>query len=194
MRRLQERGAVAPLTPARPGAGRWSGARLLTGALIGVLVVVADQLSKSLEQNALASGPSHVLGPLDLELSYNSGAAFGIGRGLAPVVIVVGVALVLVVFAGRTVRGRSAAVAAGLLLGGAVSNLGDRLFRGHDGSVIDWIHRSHWPTFNVADSCVVFGVGLLLLANIRAPHDAITPTSSTPNGSTSSGSTAPTGG
>lgn len=175
MRGVQERGAVAPLTPGRPGAGRWSWGRLLTGTLIGVLVVVADQVSKSLEQQALAGGPAHVLGPLDLELSYNSGAAFGIGRGLAPVVIVAGVVLVVVVFGARTVRGRSAAVSAGLLLGGALSNLGDRLFRGHDGAVIDWIHLSHWPTFNVADSCIVFGVGLLLLANLRTPSDAAAP-------------------
>ncbi|HEX5266073.1 MAG TPA: signal peptidase II [Acidimicrobiales bacterium] len=172
---MQERGAVAALTPARHRAGRWSRGQLLTGALIGVLVVVADQLSKSLEQNALAGGPSHVLGPLDLELTYNSGAAFGVGRGLAPVLIVAGVALVLVVFYGRTVRGRSGAVAAGLLLGGALSNLGDRLFRGHGGAVIDWIHLSHWPTFNVADSCVVVGVGLLLLANLRSPDGATAP-------------------
>jgi signal peptidase II len=175
VRGLQERRAVAALTSARHRAGRWSAGQLLTGALIGVLVVVADQLSKSLEQNALASGPSHVLGPLDLELTYNSGAAFGVGRGLAPVLIVAGVALVLVVFSGRTVRGRSGAVAAGLLLGGALSNLGDRLFRGHGGAVIDWIHLSHWPTFNVADSCVVVGVGLLLLANLRNPDGATAP-------------------
>ena len=175
MRGLQERGAVAPLTPG--GARGWSPARLATAAVIGVLVVVADQVSKSLEQPSLVNGPSHVLGPLDLELSYNSGAAFGIGRGLAPVVIVAGVALVLVVFGtGRPVRGRTAAVAAGLLLGGALSNLGDRVFRGHGGAVVDWIHLSHWPTFNVADSCIVFGVGLLLLANIRSPDDAAAPT------------------
>ena len=141
---------------------------MLPGLLVGVLVIVADQVSKSLEQTALASGPSHVLGPLDLELSYNSGAAFGIGRGLAPLVVAAGVVLVLVVFgSGRAVTGRTGWVAAGLLLGGAVSNLGDRVFRGHGGAVIDWIHLSHWPTFNVADSCVVAGVGLLVLANMR---------------------------
>jgi signal peptidase II len=175
VRGLQERGAVAPLTPPRPGAGRWSWGRPLTGTLIGVLVIVGDQVSKSLEQQALAGGPAHVLGPLDLELSYNSGAAFGIGRGLAPVVIVAGVVLVLVVFGARTVRGRSAAASAGLLLGGALSNLGDRLFRGHDGAVIDWIHLSHWPTFNVADSCIVVGVALLLVANLRGAGDAPAP-------------------
>ena len=176
MRRLQERGTVATLTPARRPGARWTTARLLTTTLVGVLVVVADQLSKSLEQPALVDGPSHVLGPLDLELTYNSGAAFGIGRGLAPLVVVAGVALVLVVFgAGRPVRGRTAAVAAGLLLGGALSNLGDRLFRGHGGAVVDWIHLSHWPTFNVADSCIVFGVALLVLANLRAPDEVPAP-------------------
>lgn len=161
-----------------PRAGRagWSPARLAASTVVAVLVVVADQVSKSLEQTALATGPTHVLGPLDLELTYNSGAAFGLGRGLAPVVVVAGVALILVVFGAgrgaRPVQGRTAVPAAGLLLGGAVSNLGDRLFRGHGGAVIDWIHLSHWPTFNVADSCIVFGVALLVLANIHTPTPA----------------------
>jgi len=141
----------------------------MSSTLIGAAVTVADQVSKSLEQTALATGPTHVLGPLDLELSYNSGAAFGIGRGLAPLIVVAGVVLVLIVFgSGRAVTGWTGSVAAGLLVGGAVSNLGDRVFRGHGGAVIDWIHLSHWPTFNVADSCVVLGVGLLVLGNVRS--------------------------
>ena len=169
MRGLQERGAVPPLTPApdHPTVG-WSVGRRALSLVVGTMVIVADQLSKSLEQTALATGPTHVLGPLDLELTYNSGAAFGVGRGLAPLIVVVGVALVVVIFGiGRPVHGRVAAVGGGLLLGGAVSNLGDRLFRGHGGAVIDWIHLSHWPTFNVADSCIVFGVAVLVLANLR---------------------------
>ncbi|HEV2369857.1 MAG TPA: signal peptidase II [Acidimicrobiales bacterium] len=135
-------------------------------AVVAALVVIADQVSKSLEQTSLASGPVHVLGPLDLELSYNRGAAFGIGSGVTPVILVVGAVLIVLVMGfGRPVRNRLATVASGLLAGGAVSNLGDRLFRPNGGAVIDWIHLSHWPTFNVADSCIVVGVAMLVIAN-----------------------------
>lgn len=145
--------------------------RLTTAVALAALVVAIDQLSKSAAQRQLSAGPAHVLGPLDLELSYNSGAAFSLGRGLSPI-IVAGVVLgVLAVLVHTTsLRTRSATVAAGLVLGGAVSNLVDRLFRSNGGAVIDWVHLSHWPTFNVADSCVVVGVGLLLVTNAR--HDA----------------------
>ena len=134
---------------------------------LAAAVAVADQVSKSIEQSALASGPTHVLGPLDLELTYNRGAAFGLGAGVTPIILVIGAVLVVVVLGfGRPVHARLATVASGLLVGGALSNLGDRIFRPNGGAVIDWIHLSHWPTFNVADSCVVVGVALLVLANL----------------------------
>ena len=163
MCRLQERGPVAALT-----VGRWSPPlRAAVIAGLAATVAVVDQVSKSIEQHALASGPYHVLGPLDLELTFNRGAAFGLGAGVAPIILVVGALLVVVVLGfGRPVRTRLATVASGLLVGGAISNLGDRLFRPNGGAVIDWIHLSHWPTFNIADSCVVLGVALLVLANL----------------------------
>jgi signal peptidase II len=143
--------------------------RLSAAALTAAVVVAADQLSKSLAQAALQQGEVHVLGPLDLELSYNPGVAFGLGRGLSPALVVAGVMVVVAVVALTTsLQSRLSTLAAGLIAGGAVSNLCDRLARGHEGAVIDWIHLSHWPTFNVADSGVVLGVGLLILANLRA--------------------------
>ena len=60
-------------------------------------------------------------------------------------------------------------VALGLLVGGSVSNLADRL---RDGHVTDFIHISHWPTFNLADSFIVIGVALLALGLIRVEHRA----------------------
>ncbi len=56
-----------------------------------------------------------------------------------------------------------AAVAVGLILGGAVGNLADRLFRGHHGAVVDFLYSGFWPTFNVADTCIVVGSFLLAL-------------------------------
>ena len=58
-------------------------------------------------------------------------------------------------------------VALGLLVGGSVSNLADRV---RDGHVTDFIHISHWPTFNLADSFIVIGVALLALGLIRVEH------------------------
>jgi len=135
--------------------------------LTAAVVIVADQVSKSEAEAHLGGAPVHVLGPLDLILTYNSGAAFSIGRGLSPVIVVLVVGLVLGVLAYTAVLDTAVTVAAaGLVLGGALSNLGDRLFRSNGGAVIDWIHLSHWPTFNVADSCVVIGVILLVVVKL----------------------------
>jgi signal peptidase II len=137
---------------------------------LAAVVIVVDQITKSLAARHLAAGAVHVLGPLDLQLSYNSGAAFGLGNGwgLTPVLVTVGVILVVVLFGvGRNSRSWLAVVASGLMVGGALSNLGDRLFRGNGGAVIDFIRLPHWPNFNVADSSIVVGVGLLVLANLR---------------------------
>ena len=159
--------------------------RALSAAAVAALVVTADQLSKSLIQPVLEKGDVHVLGPLDLELSYNPGVAFGVGRGLSPALVVAGVMLVVAVVGFTTsLHNRLTTVAAGLIAGGAVSNLSDRLGRGHGGAVIDWIHLSHWPTFNVADSGIVIGVGLLILANLRTarPAAARAPSDPAPSG------------
>ena len=140
---------------------------------VAAAAVAADQLSKSLAQSALESRSIHILGPLDLQLSYNPGVAFGLGQGLSPALVVAGVMVVVAAVAFTvSLRSRTTAVAAGLVAGGALSNLGDRLFRGHRGAVIDWIHLSHWPTFNVADSSIVVGVGLLVLTNLSAPRSS----------------------
>ena len=149
--------------------------RVLFAGGVAAAVVGADQLSKSLVQPALEKGDVHVLGPLDLELSYNPGVAFGVGRGLSPALVAAGVMIVVAVVGFTTsLQSRLTTLAAGLIAGGAVSNLSDRLARGHGGAVIDWIHLSHWPTFNVADSCIVIGVGLLILANLLAARPAST--------------------
>ena len=154
-------------------APRLSAARLTVLAGVVAAVLVVDQITKSYALHHLAGRPHHVLGPLDLELTLNSGAAFGIGSGLGPVIVVVGAVLVIAIFGfGPAGPSALAPVASGLVGGGAVSNLADRVFRSNGGAVIDWIHLSHWPTFNVADSCIVVGVGLMILAQVRVPARA----------------------
>ena len=87
---------------------------------------------------------------------------------MAPLLVAAGVAL-LVVLAGfsRSLTGRLPTVALGLVLGGAAGNLVDRLFRGHDGAVVDFIDLQWWPVFNVADMAIVCGAVLLVLTSGR---------------------------
>jgi signal peptidase II len=163
VRDLQERRAVvAPLALRR---------RQLLIPAVAVLTVAADQITKSLAINHLDPyRPTHVVGPAYLELTYNSGAAFSMGTGITPFLEAAVVALIvgLIAFSGRASRSASVpvSVALGMLLGGALSNLGDRLFR-HlpvHGGVVDFIRAvGWWPVFNVADACIVVGVILLLL-------------------------------
>ncbi|MHB8219611.1 MAG: signal peptidase II [Acidimicrobiales bacterium] len=162
MRGLQERGTVAPLKHRAPGG-------LLLAVGIAIVVVVVDQVTTSVAESDLRH-PAHLLGPFGLAVRYNSGSAFSLFTGDAPVLVVVSVVLVvaLAVAAWRT-RSRVAVVGIGLVLGGALGNLADRLFRGHHGNVVDFITLSHWPTFNVADACITVGLVLLVIHYWRRP-------------------------
>ena len=165
MRDLQERRAVvAPLR-----AANW-GRRLLTPVAAAV-VIAADQVTKTLALDHLDPvRRTHVVGPVYWELTYNSGAAFSMGAGVTPIVEAAVVVLIvaLLVFARRSSRSASVpvSIALGMLLGGALSNLGDRLFRNLPvhGSVVDFIRAvGWWPVFNVADASIVIAVVLLVL-------------------------------
>jgi signal peptidase II len=135
-------------------------------------VVVIDQVTKTLALHALADGPIHLFWTVRLNLSFNSGAAFGLGRGVGPIVLVLGVVmLVVLVGLGRLAADRTiAAIALGLLIGGAVGNLTDRLFRDHGGAVIDFIDFQWWPIFNVADIAISIGAILLVLTGRGHGH------------------------
>lgn len=165
---MQERRLVVT---ALSTAGWLTGRRLLIPA-VAALVVVADQASKSWALHHLRLTDRHLVGPVWFVLTFNSGAAFSLGRGVTPFVEAVVVVLVawLVVFSRRASRGASVplAIGLGLLLGGAAGNLIDRVFRHHHGAVIDFVDAlrvgSHdwWPVFNVADAAVVVGVVTLV--------------------------------
>ena len=147
--------------------------RLMVAAGVVTLVVVGDQLSKWWAVDRLSRGPIHVVGTLDLELTRNSGSAFSLFQGGSAVLVVVAIALVvaLALMVRRSGSLGSAAII-GLIMGGALGNLADRLFRNDHGAVVDFIALHFWPTFNVADSCIVVGCGLLAisLARGRAPR------------------------
>ena len=149
---------------------RWPLIALLFG--VAVTVLVLDQLTK-LWVVATMPGrdPIHVVGTL-LQVTYtrNSGAAFSIGTGATW--IFTAVALVVVVVILRTSRRLGSvawAVAMGALLGGALGNRTDRLFRAPGpgrGHVVDWIQLPHYPVFNLADAAVVCGAIAMVLLSV----------------------------
>lgn len=146
--------------------------RLMVTLSVAAVVVLVDQLTKWWAVDRLARGPIHLIGTLDLELTRNRGSAFSLFQGDAVVLIVIAVVLVgALLTAAYHSPSRSRAAVLGLIIGGAVGNLSDRLFRGHHGAVIDFIALHFWPTFNVADACIVVGSLALAFSLIRkTPH------------------------
>ena len=145
--------------------------RLAVAAAVVVAVVALDQLTKWWALRRLDSGPVHVLGTLDLELSRNTGSAFSLFQGRGPLLAVVAVVLVAVLgtLAWRAPTVGRAAVL-GLIAGGALGNLSDRVFRGDHGAVVDFVDLHFWPTFNLADACITVGCVLLVVSLLRAPR------------------------
>jgi signal peptidase II len=134
---------------------------------IAALIVAVDQLTKLVVVRTLAGRPPlRLVGSfVDLRYTTNSGGAFSLFTG-APYFFAVMATLVtlVIMWSARRARGLPVLAALGLLLGGAMGNLADRLFRGDvplRGEVVDFVRVGPWPVFNLADSCVVIG-GLLL--------------------------------
>lgn len=132
---------------------------------IAAAVLVADRVTTSLALHHL-HGVTHVWGPFGLGLDFNSGFAFSLFSGravLVTVLLCIGVAVLAVVVARS--RTRLEAIGGGLVLGGALGNLSERLISdGHRGQVPDFITLTHWPTFNVADAAVTAGVVIIAVA------------------------------
>jgi signal peptidase II len=140
--------------------------------LVGLLVVLADQAAKAWVSLALAGGITiPVLPGLAWELSHNDGAAFGMMSGAnVRLIVAAAIAIVLIVYWARQVTEPLMAAGLGLLLGGAVGNLIDRVRLGH---VVDFIAiqsggRTVFPNFNVADSAITVGACLAAYAWFRA--------------------------
>lgn len=110
-------------------------------------------------------------GRLLLRESRNTGAAFSIGADRTVLISLIGIVVVAVVVRHvRGVRSPAAAAAWGLIAGGALGNLTDRLLRDPGplrGGVVDWIDLGWFPSFNAADSAITAGVALLLLTTLR---------------------------
>jgi signal peptidase II len=150
-------------------------ARALRGSIaIAATVVLVDQLTKQWALNALDDGPIDVFWTLRFNLAFNKGMAFSQGTGFGPIIGIVAlvVIVVLLVSVGRS-SSRLYPLAVGLIVGGAVGNLIDRLFRDPGwlrGAVVDFIDVQWWPIFNVADIAVTVGGVLLLYTSMQRPQ------------------------
>lgn len=133
---------------------------------VAALTYLLDRITKLLVEERLAGRPPIQLipGVLDLNYTTNSGGAFGLGRS-APLVFAVATVVVAIAIGLASLRlsRPSAAIALGLILGGALGNLTDRFLHGSgfSGSVTDFIDFQIWPVFNLADSAIVIGAIIL---------------------------------
>ncbi len=138
----------------------------LAGALCG-LVVALDQASKAaIEANLVPAEKVDVLGPLELTSTHNTGVAFGLAAGGGAVVVIstmAALALIAYLFSRDPAR-PAMWIAVGLLAGGALGNLADRV---RAGAVTDFIDLPLWPPFNLADMAITAGVALLAWAYLR---------------------------
>jgi signal peptidase II len=144
--------------------GQW-----LSLAAVAVAAVCADQLTKWIvASNLELGGGIHILGPLWIRHVQNSGIAFGFFPNSTGAVIILtagAVAWMLAYFARSGGRHPVLPIALGLVIGGSVSNLADRIRLGH---VTDFLDFRYWPAFNLADSFIVIGVGIILVALVLA--------------------------
>jgi signal peptidase II len=135
---------------------------------IAVGVVVLDQLTKWWAVENLQDRDIDLFWTLRLHLSYNTGMAFGQGhdQGWGPIIGVVAMVVIVVLLLGlRREGGRLTEVAVGLIIGGAVGNVIDRIFRSPGwlrGGVVDFIDFQWFPIFNVADMGITIG-GFLMV-------------------------------
>ncbi len=143
---------------------------LLWAGLVCAIVVGLDQLSKVAVRKSIVSGETRsVLPGLQLVNTRNQGVAFGFlpGRHLAVSLLVGAALVVLLVYFARNLDKPLIWLPTGMLLGGAIGNILDRV---RAGSVTDFVKLPlGWPPFNLADACITVGV-LLLFFVIEAPR------------------------
>ena len=156
---------------------------------VAALAWAADVVTKIVAVAKLSDRPpvEVVPGVLQLTITRNSGAAFSIATELTVVLTAIAFAVVLVVLRlAVKVRSTGWALALGLLLGGALGNLSDRVFREPSpfrGHVVDFLELPHWPVFNLADSFIVVAAVLIALQSLRGIGlDGVRATERVPHG------------
>lgn len=161
--------------------------RIVLFAVVAALVLTLDVVSKILVVAHLRPDQQvRILGgAIYLDIARNSGAAFSLGTGFTVILSLVAIAVVVVIVrTARRMRSVGWAIALGLILGGALGNLSDRIFREpgvFSGHVVDWIslfgpEGAHWPIFNLADSGIVCGaITAAVLSLFGIPLDGVRP-------------------
>jgi len=163
---------------------------------VALIILVVDQTTKVLAHAYLRGSSAVPIVPGFFNLSYsrNRGGLFGYFGSLADpwrsvlltVLPVVAIVLIAAFLVRSDVAHRTTRLGLASILGGAVGNLVDRVVRGEVVDFLDvyasmprladWLVRTfgtaHWPTFNVADSCIVIGAGLLILDMLRPEAQA----------------------
>ena len=154
--------------------------RSLTAVSVGIaaLVVLLDLATKRWAVSTLSDGHTvDVIGSLRFNLTFNSGMAFSQGRGAGPFIGLVALVVIVVLLVSLRRNGsRLSAVGIGLVIGGAVGNVVDRVFRSGEGllggAVVDFIDLQWWPVFNVADMAVTIGGVILVVGSVLAGRRA----------------------
>jgi len=148
-----------------------------TPKLIIAAVVIADQATKNWALNSLSDGRTiDLVWTLRFNLVFNSGMAFSKGQGLGRLIglLAIGVAVWLW-FSLRKATSRLTVIGTSMLIGGALGNVVDRMFRGEKwlaGAVVDFIDLQWFPVFNIADSAVTVGAAMLIFASVATSRKA----------------------
>ena len=154
----------------RPSAWRW-----LAWLAVSAGVVLLDQVSKHLVRGLLASGSTiHVTPFFELVLILNPGAAFSFLSSAAGwqrelfIGIALGASALIIYLMRKHARDRVFCLGLGLILGGAIGNVIDRMLLG---AVVDFLYfhlgEYYWPAFNLADSAITCGAALLIWDSLR---------------------------
>jgi len=148
-----------------------------TPKLIIAAVVVADQASKNWALNSLSDGRTiDLVWTLRFNLVFNSGMAFSQGQGLGRLIGVLAIVVaVWLWFNLRKATLQLSVIGTSMLIGGALGNVVDRMFRGEKwlaGAVVDFIDLQWFPVFNIADSAVTVGAVMLIVASVATSRKA----------------------
>ena len=165
----------APADPGRAAVAAAGAAQWIELAVVAIAAAAADQLTKAIVSSQLALGDAvEILGPFSIHHVRNTGIAFGLFADATSIVIVLtacAIAALIVFFARSARRHPSCRSRSGSCSAGSVSNLVDRLRLGH---VTDFLDLDYWPAFNLADTFIVVGVGLLFLSFVAADRSSAT--------------------
>ncbi|MFM7494406.1 MAG: signal peptidase II [Acidimicrobiaceae bacterium] len=148
-----------------------------TPKLIITAVVIADQASKNLALNYLSEGRTiDLVWTLRFNLVFNSGMAFSQGQGMGRLIGLLAIGVAVWLWMGlRKTTSQFSVVGTSMLIGGALGNVVDRMFRGEKwlaGAVVDFIDLQWFPVFNIADSAVTVGAAILIFASVATSRRA----------------------